>query len=503
MDDVEKTLDLFNSSGDEQSVIAVDEDICERSTESTVLPGIPEKRMRSESDEIVEDDDGFVTVRKGKKRLTRRLSEKNTENEQEHNKELEGTDQIIVSVTSKEILPKQFGLAKKLRAEKIDNILKISYKNPYKVLIEFEDKTNAQKLVDCESFHALGYRCHFMNEVSLCYGVVKNIDLDIEDKEFQDSLECEYQVISVRRLKRLTDTGGWMNSESVRLCFKSSTLPPYVYIYGYRFKVEPYTFPVTQCSACWRYGHPLKMCPTKKNLCPKCGEEHANCETKEYKCLNCKGAHMALDKSCPIFLKEKAIRSIMCQENCTYGKALSLYINKARTTRELNNVFQLNSNKPTNRISCTTNDSNKKSFRDVLMTITTNSNEQQSKPNSEENMDSDEDENRNHIPSPILGKNKHKQKSNRAEKLLEPDLSEECSRINAASTSQQSKNNDHRKDPSQKTFGFKKNLEKVQNICLSENSFEVKIKLICSYVFEEIIQFVIKLVKSTDIMSKV
>lgn len=503
MGDVEKTFDLFNSSGDEQSVNAVDGDICERSAESTELLRIPEKRMRSESDEIVEDDDGFVTVRKGKKRLSRRLSEKNTENEQEHNKESEGTDKIIVSVTSKEILPKQFGLAKKLRTEKIDNILKISYKNPYKVLIEFEDKTNAQKLVNCESFHALGYRCQFMNEISLCYGVVKNIDLDIEDKEFQDSLECEYQVVSVRRLKRLTDTGGWINSESVRLCFKSSTLPPYVCIYGYRFKVEPYTFPVTQCSACWRYGHPLKMCPSKKNLCPKCGEEHANCETKEYKCLNCKGAHMALDKSCPIFLKEKAIRNIMCQENCTYGKALSLYINKARTTRELNNVYQLNSNKPTNKTSYTTIDSNKKSFRDVLMTNVSNSNIQQSSSNSEENMDSDKEKDKNHIPSPILGKNRSKKKSNRAKKLLEPDLSEECFRINAASTSQQSKHNERRKEPLHNTFGFKNIIEKVQNIFLSENSFKDKIKLMCSYLFEEIIQFVIKLVKSTDIMSKV
>ncbi|CAH1647536.1 unnamed protein product [Spodoptera littoralis] len=280
--------------------------------------------MRFESDEIVADDDGFVEVRKGKKRLPRRLSEKNAENEQEHNKEFENTEKIIVSVTSKEILPKQFGLAKKLRAENIDNILKITYKNPYKVLIEFEDKTNAQKLVNCESFHGLGYRCLFTNERILCYGVVKNIDLDIEDKEFQDSLECEHQVVSVRRLKRLTDTGGWINSETVRICLRSVFTPICLYIYGYRFKVEPYTFPVTQCSACWRYAHPLKICPTKNNLCPKCGKEHANCETKEYKCLNCKGAHMALDKSCPIFLKEKA--NIMCQENCTYGKALCQFI---------------------------------------------------------------------------------------------------------------------------------------------------------------------------------
>lgn len=501
MGDVGKTFDLFDSSGDGQSTNAAEGDICERSTELAESLKIPEKRTRSDSEEIVEDDDGFITVRKNNKRRATNLSKKSTENEA-NNADLEDIDKIMVSVTSKEILPKQFGLAKKLRAEKIDNIIKISYKNPFKVLIEFEDKTSAQKLVDCENFHALGFRCQWMNEISLCYGVVKNIDLDIEDKEFQESLECE--VVSVRRLKRLIDTGEWVNSETVRLCFKGSTLPPYVGIYGYRFKVEPYTFPVTQCSACWRYGHLIKMCPTKKNLCPKCGEEHVNCETKEFKCLNCKGAHMALDKSCPIFLKEKEIRSIMCKENCTYRKALSLYINKARITRE---QYSNELTEPTQRITYTiNNDANKKSFRDVLMTDAPNSNKQQDNSNCKQNMDNDEDQNRNHIESissPILGKNKSKKKLHKDRNLQdETDLSDECFHINEEATSQPTYINEQRKSQ-QKTFVFKKIIEKVQNICLSENSFEVKIKSICSYVFEEIIQFVIKFVKSTDIMSKV
>ncbi|KAF9415538.1 hypothetical protein HW555_006857 [Spodoptera exigua] len=217
MGEVENICDLFDSSGeehgDEQLMIAAESVIREKSTELTDFQKTPEKRMRTDSEEIVEDDDGFVTVRKNSKRLARRISRRSTEDE-ENNANLEAADKIIVSITSKEILPKQFGLAKKLRAEKIDNILNISYKNPYKVLIEFENKTSAQKLLDCENFLALGYRCQWINVISLCYGVVKNIDLDIDDKEFQESLECEYQVISVRRLKRLIDTEGWVDSES-------------------------------------------------------------------------------------------------------------------------------------------------------------------------------------------------------------------------------------------------------------------------------------------------
>ncbi|KAF9421452.1 hypothetical protein HW555_002667 [Spodoptera exigua] len=474
MGEVENICDLFDSSGeehgDEQLMIAAESVIREKSTELTDFQKTPEKRMRTDSEEIVEDDDGFVTVRKNSKRLARRISRRSTEDE-ENNANLEAADKIIVSITSKEILPKQFGLAKKLRAEKIDNILNISYKNPYKVLIEFENKTSAQKLLDCENFLALGYRCQWINVISLCYGVVKNIDLDIDDKEFQESLECEYQVISVRRLKRLIDTEGWVDSESVRLCFKSSTLPPYVCIYGCRFKVEPYTFPVTQCSACWRYGHLLKMCPTKKNLCPKCGEGHVNCETKEYKCLNCKGAHMALDKSCPIFLKEKAIRNIMCQENCTYRKALSLYISKTRTS-ELNNVSRQQnsreSTEPIHRTSYTTNDTIKKSFRDVLMKGAPNSNAHQDSLNCEQNMDSNEDQTTNHIPisSPILGKNKSKKKFDNTRNLPEEIYpNDEYLQNNTESTSHSTSYNEQKKRPSPKKFILKIFLEKLRNIC--------------------------------------
>ncbi|CAG9790327.1 unnamed protein product [Diatraea saccharalis] len=153
------------------------------------------------------------------------------------------------------------------------------------------------------------------------------MDLETDLKELSEELKCDCEIISVIRLRRLKIDGTWIDSETVRVCFKGPTLPPYVYGYGTRFKVEPYTFPVTQCSGCWRYGYILKYCPIKKKLCPKCGAEHDNCETTNFKCLNCKGTHMSLDKSCPVFLKEKEIRCIMCNDNCSYRNALMKYNN--------------------------------------------------------------------------------------------------------------------------------------------------------------------------------
>ncbi|CAG4964661.1 unnamed protein product [Parnassius apollo] len=38
------------------------------------------------------------------------------------------------------------------------------------------------------------------------------------------------------------------------------------------------------------------------------------------------GKHMAMAKICPVFLKEKRIRELMAEFNCSYKKALMLYV---------------------------------------------------------------------------------------------------------------------------------------------------------------------------------
>lgn len=92
-----------------------------------------------------------------------------------------------------------------------------------------------------------------------------------------------------------------------------------------RVKVDPYLFPVTQCSRCWRFGHTLKMCPSERIFCPKCGGKHENCEVTTFKCINCTNNHLALDRSCPAYLKERKIREMMAHFNVSYRKAMTRY----------------------------------------------------------------------------------------------------------------------------------------------------------------------------------
>lgn len=236
-------------------------------------------------------------------------------------------DRIEVCVSSTSVLPKQFKLAKILKSENICDIIRIKYINPHKVLMVFNNEDSCDRLINSQYFKSEGYKCQRTLETIQSYGVVKYIDLDLSEEEILEGLESDIQIIGVKRLKRRsTIDSRWEPSEAVRICFMGSSLPSFIYIFNTRAEVTPYIFPVTQCSRCWRFGHTMKLCPSNKVICPKCSKNHPNCETVNYKCNNCSGNHMTLAKNCPIYIKEKKIRDLMAEFNCTYKRALTMYV---------------------------------------------------------------------------------------------------------------------------------------------------------------------------------
>lgn len=455
---------------------------------STENMRVPEKRGREDSEEIIEDEDGFITVR-GNKKQAKRSEERSREDRNVQ----EG---YVVSITGKDkVLPKQFGLAKLLKSENIININKVQYKNAYKVIVEFVDRKNAEKLVKCQKLLDLGFRCQFADEINLSYGVVKQIDLNIEVEEIQQCLESEYEVVSVRRLKRLGVSREWEESETVRLCFKSSTLPPYVSMYGCRFKVEPYMFPVTQCSGCWRYGHLIRSCPTKVIRCPKCGEGHSNCDTNNYKCINCKMSHMALDKSCPVFIKEKKIRKIMCEKNFTYRKALSTYLEERKTVVEV----QIQNEITPDKSNCCNND--KTSYRDILVTRVRPKKQIQVRYEQDTCSEDRGDQSMgDSVESMILGKpgrkeTKRNKKSGQSRQVTLDNDEEELQL--------QQEEMENKEDTTKGTVDFKRLLRRLKEVCLSDCSFEVKLKLVCNFIFEQFFQLAWRLLKEGDVYNKI
>lgn len=236
---------------------------------------------------------------------------------------------VDVCISSKNQLPKQFALAKLFHRLNIGGITRVKYINAFKVLLAFEDIAFSEKFAACPEIQEQGWRIQNSWEVNISYGIVKNMEIGISEDDLMENIRtsnnCE--IVAIKRLnKRNPASPGWIDSETIRLSFKGNSLPEYVYLFNTRVKVEAYIFPVTQCSNCWRFGHSAKYCPSTKIFCPKCGKHHPNCETNSFKCINCKGNHMALAKTCPIYLKERRIREIMSEFNCTYRKASLMYV---------------------------------------------------------------------------------------------------------------------------------------------------------------------------------
>lgn len=294
----------------------------------------PEKRTR----DVDEEEIWTHVTKSGKRRIREGI---NSTREISENK-------IEVCITCKDILPKQFALARLLKAENIKNISRVKYVNPYKVLITLDSEEDASQLCLNTAFKNKGWKCQKTLEVGLSYGVLRDCEEDLEDKEILESLSSPIaDIIAIKRLNYRNLDGKWVPSQCIRVCFKGSTLPAFVYIHGIKTKVDQFKFPVTQCSKCWRFGHSGKLCPSRKLTCPKCSENHANCESQVYKCANCGGQHMALFKGCPMYLKEKRVREIMSEFNCTYKMAINMYVQaspRASPIRDTQNTYSFNTN---------------------------------------------------------------------------------------------------------------------------------------------------------------
>lgn len=489
------------------------EDMCDMNAGSpdSVIIGAsrPEKRMwnNNTSKRGLVDDEGFILVQKKPKCIvvnkTEAINKKNT-------KVLNHKKYFEVCVSSYQALPKQIGLAKLLKSENIINAAQIKYKSQYKVIIYFDNQEDANKLIGNKQFSDLGYRCYSPNEVEITYGVVKYLELDVKEEDLMQSLHCEQAIVSVKRLKRASETGLWVESETVRFGFKSSTLPSYIYGYGGRFKVEPYTFPVTQCSACWKYGHLTRTCPAKGPICPKCGEGHANCEATEFRCVNCKGEHRSFDKSCPIYLKERKIRLIMSSDNCTYRSALTKYSQWKASTFNILPDVQTKDTTPLFMFGEEVNSSRPFEKPSILYSQAIGSKTVQTKalvhqesvavPESQDNVSIEECVVSRENINDKKQENKKQKKQKKESTLSTEPQSSSAGVIKPAKEGGDILNADENKGI---LNSVKRVFNKSKEIVFSEKSFMEKVVLVMQLLFEEFMPFIVKTMSNREVLSKV
>lgn len=476
----------------EQQLNEMGQDIMESRKSAEREIRVAEKRKERE-DDISEDD--FITVsRRRPKRLIRSDSSEVRNGkgiEKENNSISDITNNTEVCVTSKDILPKPIAMAKLLRSENMKDVLRIKYKSPYKVLIQFQRKEDALKLIECQTFKEKGLRSQLLQDLSISYGIVKGVDLELSETELMSILESKEEIMSVRRLKRMESEGKWVDCESVRIAFKSGVLPEYVYVYGCRFAVEAYVFPVTQCSGCWQFGHVLKFCPSKKILCPKCGGNHENCSIKDFKCLNCKGNHFVLDKRCPLFLKEKTIRSIMSAEQVTYRKALQIYNEKKeKEIQDKNETIQ--NFDSTGSIIITNND--KETYSNVLTRAIIH----------EDLPSNDDEEERAAITEENLStKQKTKKKINKTSHKSRDEPLQLPMDVDTNKSQKEEESGKPRNAQLLYKFEWRKIWQKIKEIYKSESKLEEKLLAVLKVIGEEVKNFFAYLILGNKIMGYV
>lgn len=149
----------------------------------------PEKRDREDS---TEDEEGWKEVKAAKKKVCHGSRTSLRE------------EKFEIYVSHKDRLPKQFTLARILKENNITKISDVKYLSPFKIRLRFESEAAAQNLLMCEKLLEKGWRFQKAMELSVCYGLIKDVDLEFSDDEILRNISCPApaKLLSIKRLDR-------------------------------------------------------------------------------------------------------------------------------------------------------------------------------------------------------------------------------------------------------------------------------------------------------------
>jgi hypothetical protein len=213
----------------------------------------------------------------------------------------------------------------KLFFNKFNGILRI---DPIGVSVKvtFDSINSANICLSSIELPTMGLQAYIPSTLVYSFGVI-NLDVSFPDEDLWEGLDPSAKVVSFRRISTRNNGNSYSPSKMVELKFLSPKLPEKVDIYKVLFKVSPIIRSPVICQNCLRYGHTAKFCRGKAN-CSHCGlpdHSFSSCPTKEStdpSCFHCKGSHVATDRSCTEWSRQKNIKKIMATENVSYKDAV-------------------------------------------------------------------------------------------------------------------------------------------------------------------------------------
>lgn len=230
-----------------------------------------------------------------------------------------------------------------------------------KAVIGFSNFIDANNFINNDTLKQNYYKAFIPTHTITRMGVVRGIPADWTDDEVISNISVPIgcgNILKIRRFKRKVINNGnseFVPTETVVLTFDGQVLPKRVYLCYNSLPVNLYIFPTIQCFKCCRYGHIKAQCRSVSR-CFKCGSGHSgeNCSIEEddVRCCLCSGSHMATDRKCPEYSRQKNIKESMAKNCISYAEALKLHpsINKSyadvliSTPSLHNNMIHLNNN---------------------------------------------------------------------------------------------------------------------------------------------------------------
>ncbi|KOB74095.1 reverse transcriptase [Operophtera brumata] len=167
--------ELLNNSVQETAeiIMETDEETPKQANDQSELPlelPVSESSRQNKRAKVDDQEDSWMQVKSRRERI----------------REIRGV--IEISISSNGPFPKQFALAKLFKSQNITDITRVKYINPYKLIVEINGEESAERLIQCDHLLELGWRFQRPFEVGLSYGVIKNIELDLSEKDLLESL---------------------------------------------------------------------------------------------------------------------------------------------------------------------------------------------------------------------------------------------------------------------------------------------------------------------------
>lgn len=240
----------------------------------------------------------------------------------------------------------EFRLCELLKKFKTKDIISIVKTTKDKVRINTKTYTAANSIIKMGSFNALEqFKFYIPNNYVYTDGIIKDVPIYYDEQQLNEMIDSPVPIIKITRLTFWNHSQQMAQpSTTIKITFRSSTIPDNISIMWLLRKVEWFIPKPLFCQSCLTYGHFKKYCPVDKDLvlCRVCAKPNHNTDQICNKtCKHCKTEdHQTAERNCPAYRYQCDIKKIMTIKKITYKEAKVSKMQQNPTPSGSNNTYK-------------------------------------------------------------------------------------------------------------------------------------------------------------------